>query len=121
MCGRYNVSDRPETQQLLTALRVEGRAVPRRNIAPGAHGQFVIERDGQRELLDGLWSLLIEAKPDGSGFRPSPKFSTFNARSDRLQGSPLWRGRYAHKRAHVFLRGRHRRASSAATTIRRGC
>ncbi|MDP2226113.1 MAG: hypothetical protein Q8J78_01370 [Moraxellaceae bacterium] len=62
MCGRYNVSDRPETQQLLTALRVEGRAVPRRNIAPGAHGQFVIERDGQRELLDGLWSLRVPSR-----------------------------------------------------------
>lgn len=107
MCGRYNVSDRPETRQLLADLRVEGRVESRRNIAPGAHGQFVIERDGQRELLDGLWSLLIEAKPDGSGFRPSPKFSTFNARSDRLQGSPLWRGRYAHKRAIVPADGFH--------------
>lgn len=107
MCGRYNVSDRPATRQLLADLGVDGRLENRRNIAPGAHGQFVIERDGQRELLDGLWSLLIEPKPDGSGYRPSPKFSTFNARSDRLQGSPLWRGRYAHKRAIVPADGFH--------------
>ena len=72
------------------------------------HGQFVIERGGERELLDGYWSLLIEPRPDSKpGFRPNPKFKTFNARSDRLEASPLWRGRYHSKRAIIPADGFH--------------
>ena len=68
-------------------LYLEGR----RNVAPGAMYQFVIEREGRRELQDGYWSILIEPKPSGAGFRPHPKFSTFNARSDRLNRAPMWK------------------------------
>lgn len=108
MCGRYNVSDSPAIRLLMKALRVSGIPEARRNVAPGAHGQFVIEREGERELLEGYWSLLIEPKPDGRpGYRPNPKFKTFNAKSERLEASTLWRGRYRSKRAIVPVDGFH--------------
>lgn len=108
MCGRYNISDTAETRLLMKALRVSHIPESRRNVAPGALGQFVIEREGERELLDGYWSLLIEPRPDGRpGYRPNPKFKTFNARCDRLTTSPLWRGRIRHKRAILPVTGYH--------------
>jgi len=107
MCGRYHVSNSPAVQGLLNSLGMGESITPRRNIAPGAYGQFVIERDGQRALLDGMFSLLVEPKPAGVGYRPSPKFSTFNARSDRLTESRLWRGRFARQRAIVPADGFH--------------
>lgn len=107
MCGRYNVSDSPRVRKLMDRLRVPTLPETRRNIAPGAHGQFVIEHKGERQLIEGYWSLLIEPKPDKPGYRPNPKFKTFNARSDRLQSSPLWKGRYLHKRAIVPADGFH--------------
>ncbi len=71
-------------------------------------GQFVIESKGTRQLVDGYWSLLIEPRPEGKpGFRPNPKFKTFNARSDRLQESPLWRGRFRNNRAIIPVSGFH--------------
>lgn len=80
---------------------------PRRNVAPGAFGQFVITREHERALVDGIWSLLIEPKPDGSGFRPHPKWKTFNAKSERLNSSPLWKKRFATQRAIVPISGFH--------------
>lgn len=108
MCGRYNVSDTPEMRLLMKSLRVLHIPEVRRNVAPGALGQFVIEQEGERQLLDGYWSLLIEPRPDGKpGYRPNPKFKTFNTRSDRIAASPLWRGRIRSKRAIVPVTGYH--------------
>lgn len=107
MCGRYNIMDSPAIRGLLGALRVGTAPDPRRNIAPGSFGQIVIERDGQRVLQDAIWSLLIEPKPDRSGYRPNPKFSTFNARSTRLTESPLWKKRYPTQRCIVPASGFH--------------
>lgn len=108
MCGRFNVSDSPVMRQFMKSLRVTHLLETRLNIAPGAMGQFVIEQDGERQLLDGYWSLLIEPRPDGKpGFRPNPKFKTFNARCDRLETSPLWRGRFRSKRAIIPADGYH--------------
>lgn len=107
MCGRFNVTDDPYVQTLMEGLGMPLYPKPRRNIAPGAPGEFVVERDGQRQLVEGIWSLLVKQKPDGSGFRPDPEFKTFNARSDRLTSSPLWRRRYPNKRAIVPASGFH--------------
>ncbi|MDH0342106.1 SOS response-associated peptidase [Chromobacterium haemolyticum] len=102
MCGRYNVIDDDDISRLMSRLGLEAKPQERRNVAPGAYGQFVVERAGTRQLVDGMWSLLIEPKPDGrEEFRPNPKFSTLNARSDRLKSSPLWRKRYARQRCVV--------------------
>ena len=91
MCGRYNLIDDPLVQELLEILGVPIHAQSRLNIAPGAKSQIVYETSQGRTLKDGIWSLLIERKPDGTGYRPSPKYSTFNARSGSLGSSPLWK------------------------------
>lgn len=101
MCGRYNVTDSPYVRALMAGLGVPLYPQDRVNVAPGSEAQFVATLDGERRLTTGLWSALIEAKPDGSGYRPNPKFKTFNARYDRLQSSPLWRKLYRSQRAIV--------------------
>lgn len=108
MCGRYHVSATPQVRRLMDRLKVEQNPESRLNIAPGALGQFVVEREGSRHLLDGYWSLLIEPKPDGKpGFRPNPQYKTFNARSDRLTSSRLWKQHYRAHRAIIPASGFH--------------
>jgi len=108
MCGRYNVGDSQELRQLMKQLGLPDQ-LPRsqHNVPPGGVGEFVIETGGDRYLLPGIWSLLIEQRPDGQGYRPNPKFNTFNARSDRLTGSPLWRKIYPSKRCIVPVSAFH--------------
>ncbi len=107
MCGRYNVIDNPLSHHLLKTLGIPTRIQTRLNIAPGAKGQIVYETDQGRTLEDAIWSLLIERKPDGSGFRPSAKYSTFNARSGSLGTSPLWKKRFQSQRAIIPASGFH--------------
>ena len=90
MCGRFNVSDAPLVQCLLDELGIPLRITPRVNITPGAKAQIVYETHQGRTLQDAIWSLLIERKPDGIGYRPSPTYSILNARSGSLGTSPLW-------------------------------
>lgn len=108
MCGRYNVIDSPEVQTLMEQLGLPS-VVPRpqHNVPPGGIGEFVIEAADDRYLLPGIWSLLIEPNPNGYGFRPNPKFHTFNARSDRLTSSPLWKKVYPTKRCIVPVSAFH--------------
>ena len=73
MCGRYNVTDSPEVQELMGQLGLPG-------IAP---------------------------RPEGHGYRPNPKFHTFNARSDRLTSSPLWKKVYPSHRCIVPVSAFH--------------
>lgn len=108
MCGRFNVRDNQQMRGLMVSLRIDEVPDTRLNIAPGAIGQFVIGKAGHRSLVEGYWSLMIEPRQDGRpGFRPNPKFKTFNARSDRLEASPLWRVRYHCKRAIIPVSGYH--------------
>jgi len=107
MCGRFNVSDDPLVQGLLGELGIPLRIEPRVNIAPGAKAQIVYETHQGRTLQDAIWSLLIERKPDGTGYRPSPKYSTFNARSGSLGTSPLWKKRFHSQRAIIPASGFH--------------
>jgi putative SOS response-associated peptidase YedK len=107
MCGRYNVIDNPLVQELMGALEIDLAPETRLNIAPGAKGQIVYETKQGRTLEDAIWSLLIEHKPDGSGYRPSPKYSTFNARSGSLGTSPLWKKRFHSQRAIIPASGFH--------------
>ena len=107
MCGRFNVSDDPLVQGLLDQLGIPLKIKPRVNIAPGATAQIVYETSQGRTLEDAIWSLLIERKPDGTGYRPSPKYSTFNARSGSLGTSPLWKKRFHSQRAIIPASGFH--------------
>ncbi|AXK40773.1 SOS response-associated peptidase [Crenobacter cavernae] len=101
MCGRFNTLDTQELRELLQRLGVQALPEFRRDICPGQYAHFVIERNGERQLLNGMWSLLIEPRPSGVGFRPKPKYSTLNARSDNLMTLKSWRERYPRQRAIV--------------------
>ncbi|MDV3504183.1 SOS response-associated peptidase [Marinobacter sp. M-5] len=108
MCGRYNVTDSPEVRTLMERLMLPNTLpTPQLNVPPGGVGEFVAEAAGARQLLAGIWSLLIERKPTGAGYRPNPKFQTFNARSDRLTSSPLWKKVYPYKRCILPVSGFH--------------
>lgn len=108
MCGRYNVIDSPDVQALMYSIGMD-KVVPRTrvNVPPGGTGEFVIEADGSRHLVEGIWSLLVDPNPSGSGYRPNPKFKTFNARSDRLTSSPLWKRVYPKQRCIVPMSAFH--------------
>lgn len=106
MCGRYNIIDNPGIRELVRLLGVP-LPEPRRNLAPGAMGQFVMENGSGRHLVEGYWSMLIEPKPAGGGYRPNPRYSTFNARADHLQQSRLWRKPYREQRCIVPMSGFH--------------
>lgn len=107
MCGRYNVIDDDLVQGLLETLGITRHVQTRLNIAPGAKGQIVYETRQGRVLEDAIWSLLIEPKPDGTGYRPSRKYSTFNARAGSLGHSPLWKNRFHTQRAIIPASGFH--------------
>lgn len=98
---------RPLSPGLLDELGIPLRIEPRVNIAPGAKAQIVYETHQGRTLQDAIWLLLIEPKPDGTGYRPSPKYSTFNARSGSLGTSPLWMKRFHSQRAIIPASGFH--------------
>lgn len=107
MCGRMNVTDDPRVILLMEQLGLPLYPEKRHNIAPGAYAQFVVQQSNQRMLMDGMWSLLIEPKPTGEGYRPTTKWKTFNAKADRLQSSPLWKQRFARQRAIIPVSGFH--------------
>ncbi|SOB74721.1 Putative SOS response-associated peptidase YedK [Marinobacter sp. LV10R510-11A] len=108
MCGRYNVTDSPEIRILMEQLGLPS-ITPRfqHNVPPGGTGEFVIQAADDRYLLPGIWSLLIEPRPEGHSYRPNPKFHTFNARSDRLTSSALWKKIYPSKRCIVPVSAFH--------------
>ncbi|RMJ01608.1 hypothetical protein DOQ08_03190 [Marinobacter litoralis] len=108
MCGRFNVTDSPEIRALMEQLGLPG-ITPRfqHNVPPGGIGEFVMESGDARYLLSGIWSLLVEPRPDGHGYRPNPKFHTFNARSDRLTSSPLWKKVYPSNRCIIPVSAFH--------------
>ena len=108
MCGRFNVSDDPLVQGLMEELGLPGLYPrPQRNVPPGGTADFVLENGGKRHLIPGIWSLLIEEKPDHSGYRPNPKFNTFNAKSTRLNESKLWKRAFASQRCIVPVSAFH--------------
>ncbi|WP_083938377.1 SOS response-associated peptidase family protein [Algicola sagamiensis] len=43
--------------------------------------------DGQHQIRDAIWSLLLQEKEDQ--FRPHPKYATFNSKSEHLATSPV--------------------------------
>ncbi|SFR48077.1 Putative SOS response-associated peptidase YedK [Marinobacter daqiaonensis] len=107
MCGRFNVNDDPLVRDLMEQLGVARRPRPRLNVAPGSAAEVVLDAGEGRQLVEGMWSLLIEPHPDGEGYRPNPRFKTFNARSDRLTSSPLWKRVYPKQRCIVPMSAFH--------------
>lgn len=108
MCGRFNVSDDPLVQGLMEELGLPPLYPrPQLNVSPGSWADVVLNEGEGRQLVEGMWSLLIEPHPSGEGYRPNPKFQTFNARSDRLTSSPLWKRIYPTQRCIVPMSAFH--------------
>ncbi len=101
MCGRMNVSDSPFVRELMKTLGLAVFPQAKNNIAPGSSTAIVFEDAGERHMHEATWSLLIEPKKKGPGYRPNPKWKTFNARSTRLESSRLWSSAVKTQRAII--------------------
>lgn len=109
MCGRYVlvigedgiaqlIREQDISREWFSKLEQEGRILETSatespgfssyNIAPTQHAPIVINRDGSRQLELARWSYI---PPYWKDEKP-PKFSTFNARDDKLKSSGFWRG-----------------------------
>lgn len=107
MCGRMNLIDIDALHPLFEFLGIPTLPEPRLNITPGSSAEFIISTAEDNQLLSGVWSLLLEPKPNQGGYRPNPKFKTFNARANRLTTSPLWRSAYQSHRCVIPVTGFH--------------
>jgi putative SOS response-associated peptidase YedK len=82
MCGRFNVIDNPELQQLLRDLGIDLNLPTRTNIAPTEPVAMVRLADGGNELAEVRWWLTPRwAK------QVDQKYAMFNARSETLASS----------------------------------
>lgn len=107
MCGRLNVTDNPAVRFLLAYIGVPLYPSDMVDIAPGMPMPFIHGTEAGPVMQTGYWSLLIEPKSDGSGYRPQLKWKTFNAQSTRLHSSPLWRRCINRHRAVIVVSGFH--------------
>ena len=101
MCGRMNVSDSPLVQELMKTLGMSMYPKAKSNIGPGRSTDILIEDKDGRHLHEAIWSLLIEAKKNKPGYRPNPKWHTFNSKSTRLDSSRLWSSAFKSHRAII--------------------
>lgn len=101
MCGRMNVSDSAFVKELMRVLGMPVYPQASSNIGPGSSTDIVIQDHAGRQLHEAVWSLLIEPKKDRPGYRPSPKWHTFNAKSTRLESSRLWSSAFKSHRAII--------------------
>jgi len=97
MCGRYNLTDSPQTQTLLKDLGVKPAQMPIRfNIAPTEYIPVVFQQEGKNQLIEMRW-WLVPSWSDG----PSTQYAMFNARCESLATSRAFKGPYRHKRAII--------------------
>ena len=101
MCGRMNVTDSPFVRELMEGLGMSVYPQPKRNIAPGSTTAILLQTVAGRQLEEAYWSLLIEPRPGKPGYRPNPKWATFNSKSTRLESSRLWSSAFKSQRAII--------------------
>ncbi len=124
MCGRYVlvmdedgiaklIQEQDIDHEWFSRLEQEGRVLETSsterpsftsyNIAPTHLAPIVINRSGSRQLELARWSFV----PSFWSNDPSenPKFSTFNARDDKLKSSGFWRGAVEQYRCMVPATG----------------
>jgi putative SOS response-associated peptidase YedK len=96
MCGRFNVIDNPELQQLLKELGIDLGLPERSNIAPTESIALVRGGPQQRELAQLRWWLTPRwaAKVD-------QKYAMFNARSETLGSSRAFAQPFRQRRGIV--------------------
>jgi len=96
MCGRFNVINNPELQQLLKELGIDLGLPSRSNVAPTEDIALVRALDGDNELTEMRWWLIPRwAK------QLDQKYSMFNARSENLDKSRAFSQAFKHRRGIV--------------------
>ncbi|MCG7536453.1 SOS response-associated peptidase family protein [Pseudoalteromonas sp. OOF1S-7] len=107
MCGRLNITDDPFVIEVLTGLGITN---PRASMHFGRFKKatdsisIVHEENGQRQLSNATWWLLLDPQP-GQGFKPS-KYTSFNSRYDKLhvKGSAAYRP-FHYSRCIIVVKG----------------
>ena len=96
MCGRFNVIDNPELQQLLRELGIDLGLPSRSNVAPTETIALVRQADGTSELAEVRWWLTPPwAK------QVDQKYAMFNARCENLANSRAFAQPFKRRRGIV--------------------
>jgi putative SOS response-associated peptidase YedK len=96
MCGRFNVIDNPELQQLLKELGIDLGLPSRPNVAPTEDIAMVRAAESGNELVEVRWWLI---PPWAKGL--DQKYSMFNARSENLEKSRAFAQSFKRRRGIV--------------------
>jgi putative SOS response-associated peptidase YedK len=96
MCGRANVIDNPELQQLLKELGIDLGLPSRSNIAPTDAMLMIRQVDGVNEPANVRWWLTPSWARE-----MDQKYSMFNARSESIASSRAYKGPFKYKRGIV--------------------
>ncbi|RRA50468.1 SOS response-associated peptidase [Acidipila sp. EB88] len=120
MCGRYyRAGDKQEIAERFRAEFSDDTlyAAPGYNIAPTTTQPVIrLSREtDRREIVPMRWGLVGH---NSSG--PDPKRSTFNARSETIEKSPLWRVPFRRRRCLVPLSGFYEWRKPERTAFRFG-
>lgn len=98
MCGRYNITDNPLLQRLLTDLGINIGPLPvRYNISPTDFVPVIYKTESDRNQLTEMRWWLTPSWSKG----PSTKYAMFNARVETLEKSAAFRGPFRHKHAVI--------------------
>ena len=96
MCGRFNVIDNPELQQLLQELGIDLGLPSRSNVAPTETIALVRHRDAGNELAEVRWWLTPRWAR-----QVDQKYSMFNARCENLASSRAFAEPFRRRRGIV--------------------
>ncbi len=96
MCGRFNVIDNPELQQLLKDLDIDLSIATITNVAPTETISLVRDGLSGRELTPVRWWLTPAWAPE-----VSTRYSMFNAKSETLDQSRAFKTPFARQRGIV--------------------
>ena len=97
MCGRFNIVDSPQVHALLELAGVKVDNLPTRyNIAPTEPVPLLHQFESRTVLSSARWWLTPHwAK------QPDTTYAMFNARWEKLNSSPAWKGPFRHHRGFV--------------------
>jgi putative SOS response-associated peptidase YedK len=96
MCGRFNVIDNPELQQLLRDLGIDLNLPTRTNVAPTETIAMIRSAEGGNELAEVRWWLT-----PGWAKQMDQKYAMFNARSETLASSRAFSEPFKRRRGIV--------------------
>lgn len=97
MCGRFNIVDSPQVIALLDFLGLPiDHLQTQYNIAPTETVPLVHQFEEQRLLSPARWWLTPQWAKE-----PDTRYAMFNARWEKLDSSPAWRGPFRHHRSIV--------------------